>query len=187
MRLKVRSAPATQPALGSCPHIYWRAHTPLHRLQIVSYPPNSLRRLLDCWMRRCSWCACGTASRGMSEHAEPFLLRPDARPQASARRSSRCLAWSSSASTSCSWPCGCRSASTPARRAAAAVAAAAARWRRVRRLRTTGRAHAAGRRQRRPSGGARWSRTRPGLEVTFCPLLRKSSCSGAWCARVTRG
>ena len=67
--------------------------------------------------------------------------------------------WAIVAWCSCGCSCACMSTATSASMAAR-VAAGAAGSRRIRRLRSQDRAHAAGRRLRRPSGGARWPRTR---------------------------
>ena len=88
--------------------------------------------------------------------------------------------WGIVASCSCGCSCACTSTASTALMAAC-VAAGAAGSRRVRRLRSQDRAHAAGRRPRRPSGGARWPCTRHGGRLRFWSDSCRSRCS-AWCA-----
>ena len=76
--------------------------------------------------------------------------------------------WGIVASCSCGCSCACTSTASTALMAAC-VAAGAVGSRRVRRLRSRGRARAAGHRPRRPSGGARWPRMRRWGRLRFWP------------------
>ena len=84
--------------------------------------------------------------------------------------------WAIVAWCSCGCSCACTSTATTASMAACVVAGAAGS-RRIRRLRSQDRAHAAGRRLWRPPGGARWPRTRHWARLRFCPVFAKSRCS----------
>jgi hypothetical protein len=125
--------------------------TPAHR---PTYP-HSPRGLLASRGSPLNGRACWEAAPDVSEDAEPIYYLPEPRPQAAAPPSSRCASHSLRASMGSQRLHGWASTEGERRAAAAADAAAVAAARRVRRLRSTARPHAAGGRVRRPCGDAR--------------------------------
>jgi hypothetical protein len=157
--------------------------TPAHR---PTYP-HSPRGLLASRGSPLNGRACWEAAPDVSEDAEPIYYLPEPRPQAAAPPSSRCASHSLRASMGSQRLHGWASTEGERRAAAAADAAAVAAARRVRRLRSTARPHAAGGRARRPCGDARRPCARAWGRRSIWSFCVDRPCSAVWCARSVRG